>query len=518
MSVTKIILKEEWDKIDWNEVETTVFQLQKRIYKASLSENIQALRRLQKLLLSSWRAKLLAVKQVFKSPSREQAIAGIDGVKDLSSRQCWDLALNLEISPKCSAPRRLYLPELGGKEGNSLKVPTMSDRAVQALILLALQPEWEARFDPHSYGYRPGRCDRDALKAIWLAIAPQPKYFLKVDLAPCFNEVNYPLLLDKFNTFPKLRRQLKILLKKGVIDWNLWAKRKQYGVEFETVAIGQILTPFLVNVYFQGMENYLKKDFESTATPVKVVRYADDLVLFCNDLKIIQQCRGKLYKFLENLDLKFNDSQTDLGHTLEEFGDRKPGFDFQTYNIRQFPTKFKSCGFTTQIAPSKDEMQRHYRQLADLVKSCNAKDQAQLIARLNPMIRDWCCDRSFWNSSKVFSKLDYQLHQRLWRWGIRRHPKKGKNWIANKYWHTIGGSKWVFAVFEAGQKSIQLLKHTSFGAGKRWQEIDPMRSPFDSDEDKYWQQRISLSDVYFPRSRTTVQVKGTSRVQRSRVR
>ncbi len=518
MSVTEIILKEEWDKIDWIEVETSIFQLQKRIYKASISENIPALRRLQKLLLSSRRAKLLAVKQVFELPAREGAIAGIDGVKDLSSRQCWDLARDLEISPKCSAPRRLYLAELGGKEGDPLKVPTMFDRAVQALILLALEPEWEARFDPNSYAYRPGRSLHDALKAIWLAIAPQPQYFLTVDLAFCFNEVNYLLLLDRFNTFPKLRRQLKILLKKGVIDWNLWGKRKQHGVEFEKAAIGQIITPFLVNVFFQGMEEYLKKDFESTANPVKVVRYADDLVLFSTDLKALEKCRGLLYKFLENIGLKFNDSQSHLGHTLEEFGSNKPGFDFQTYNIRQFSTKLKACGFTTQIAPSKDEFKQHYRELADLVKSCNAKTQGQLIGRLNPIIRNWCRERSFWNSSKIFNKLDYQLHQRLWRWGIRRHPKKGKKWIASKYWHTIGDSKWVFAAFEEGKKSIHLLKHTQFGAGKRWHQIDPIRSPFDSDEDGYWQQRISLSEIYYPRYRSTVQVKGTSRVLRSRVR
>ena len=106
----------------------------------------------------------------------------------------------------------------------------------------------------------------------------------------------------------------------------------------------------------------------------------------------------------------------------------------------------------------------------------------------------------------------------MWRWGIRRHPKKGKKWIANKYWHTIGNSKWVFAAFEEGKKSIQLLKHTQFGAGKRWNQIDPIRSPFDSDDDQYWQQRISLSDLYFPRYRATVQAKGTSRIQRSRVR
>ena len=518
MSVTEIILREEWDKIDWNEVETSVFQLQKRIYKASISENIPALRRLQKLLLSSWRAKLLAVKQVLELPSREKAIAGIDGVKDLCSRQCWDLARDLEISPKCSAPRRLYLEELGAKEGDSIKVPTMYDRAVQALVLLALEPEWEARFDPNSYGYRPGRSLHDALKAIRLAIAPQPQYFLTVDLAPCFMMVDRVLLLDNFNTFPKLRRQLNIFLKKGAIDWNLWAKRKQHGFEFERAAIGQIITPFLVNVFFQGMEDYLKKDFELTADPVKVVRYADDLVIFSTELKAVEKCRGRLDKFLEKIGLKFNDSQTYLGHTLEEFAGNKPGFDFQTYNIRQFPTKLKSCGFTSQIAPSKDEFKRHYRELADRVKSCNPKTQGQLIARLNPIICNWSRERSFWNSSKIFNKLDYQLHQRLWRWGIRRHPKKGKKWIANKYWHTIGNSKWVFAAFEAGKKSIQLLKHTQFGAGKRWHQIDPIRSPFDSDDDQYWQQRISLSEVYFPRYRATVQVKGTSRIQRSRVR
>jgi RNA-directed DNA polymerase len=156
MSKTRITkTTAEWRLINWRKLERRVFKLQKRIYRASSRGDIKALRKLQKMLMKSWSARALAVRRVTQD-NQGKKTAGVDGLKSLTPKQRLDLVLKLHLGTKASPTRRVWIPKPGTEEKRPLGIPTMNDRALQALVKLALEPEWEARFEPNSYGFRPG--------------------------------------------------------------------------------------------------------------------------------------------------------------------------------------------------------------------------------------------------------------------------------------------------------------------------------------------------------------------------
>src|SRR6476646_7721491 len=209
-----------WNTIPWKKAEREVFKLQKRIYQASLNDNSRTVHKLQRLLMKSWWACLLAVRRVTQD-NQGKHTAGIDGVKNLAPAKRLELALKLKhdpFNPKAQPVRRVWIAKRGTTEKRGLGIPTMENRAHQALAKLALEPEWEARFEPNSYGFRPGRSAHDAIKAIRLSIRDKPKYVLDADLAKCFDRINHQALLTKLHTFPKLRRLIKAWLVAGIME------------------------------------------------------------------------------------------------------------------------------------------------------------------------------------------------------------------------------------------------------------------------------------------------------------
>ncbi|MGK7893151.1 MAG: reverse transcriptase N-terminal domain-containing protein, partial [Xenococcus sp. (in: cyanobacteria)] len=207
----------KWDEINWRKLERSVFKLQKRIYKAAKQGNTKVVRRLQKLLINSWSAKCLAVRRVTQL-NQGKRTAGVDGVKALSPVARIKLVGRLKIGSKAQPLRRIWIPKPGKTEKRPLGIPTIHDRALQTLAKMALEPEWEAKFEPNSYGFRPGRSCHDAIEAIWVSINKMPKYALDGDIQQCFDRINHKKLLDKLNTSPTLRRQIRAWLKAGVLD------------------------------------------------------------------------------------------------------------------------------------------------------------------------------------------------------------------------------------------------------------------------------------------------------------
>jgi RNA-directed DNA polymerase len=245
----------------------------------------------------------------------------------------------------------------------------MPDRALQALVKLALEPEWEARFEPNSYGFRPGRSCHDAMVASHLSISKQAKYVLDADIAKCFDKICHQSLLAKLQTYPTLRRLIKTWLKAGVMD----------GPElFPTsagVPQGGPLSPLLANIALHGMETAIRNAFPIRITrngkregwqPI-VIRYADDLVVFHRDRAVIEQTQTLLSEWLAGMGLELKPSKTRIGHTLQPL-DGQVGFDFLGFNVRQYPmgkthsaknTKGHRLGFKTIIKPSQEAIRRH---------------------------------------------------------------------------------------------------------------------------------------------------------------
>lgn len=226
----------EWNKLPWRKLERRVFKLQKRIYQASQRGDVKTVHKLQRLVTKSWSAKCMAVRRVTQD-NQGKKTAGIDGLKILTPKARLILVNSLQLGHKAAPTRRVWIPKPGTEEKRPLGIPTIHDRALQALVKLALEPEWEAKFEPNSYGFRPGRSVHDAMVAIFNEIKAKTKYVLDADISKCFDRINHEALLRKLNTPPTIRRQIRAWLKAGVMDG------KELFPTSEGTPQGGIITP-----------------------------------------------------------------------------------------------------------------------------------------------------------------------------------------------------------------------------------------------------------------------------------
>jgi len=490
MSKTSLKTTVEWNQMNWRKLERKVYKLQKRIYQASIRGDVKAFRRLQKTLMKSWSAKVLAVRRVTQD-NQGKKTAGVDGLKSLTLKQRLTLVANLKLSSKVAPTRRVWIPKPGTEEKRPLGIPTMNDRALQALVKMALEPEWEARFEPNSYGFRPGRSCHDAIEAIFRAIRLKPKYVLDADIAKCFDRIDHEALLRKLNTFPTIRRQVRAWLKSGVMDG------KQLFPTSEGTPQGGVISPLLANIALHGMEERIKQYAETqkgrkhnNRQSLSLIRYADDFVILHEDITVVQRCREIISEWLQGMGLELKPSKTRLAHTLNQYEQERPGFDFLGFTIQQFPVgKYHSKqGFKTIITPSKQKQKVHYDQIASLIKAHKAAPQAALISRLNPIIRGWANYYATVVSKVAYSDIDDLTYQKLVAWAKRRHSLKNWEWVSKKYWHHINGDNWVFATREEGTNPLRLLNHADTPI-VRHVKVKGESSPYDGNL-VYWSTRM----------------------------
>ena len=407
-------------------------------------------------MISSRSARALSVRRVTQD-NQGKKTAGVDGVKSLTPKQRLTLMNEIKMDSKVKPTRRVWIPKPGTDEKRPLGIPTMNDRALQALVKLVLEPEWEARFEPNSYGFRPGRSCHDAVGAIFNAIRSKSKFVLDADISKCFDRINHDVLLKKLNTYPTLRRQIRAWLKAGVMDG------KNLFPTDEGTPQGGVISPLLANVALHGMEELIiglapkfdMKRPDNTQLSVRdklksisLIRYADDFVIVHENLEVIKMCKTEIEKWLSDIGLELKPSKTRLAHTLNKLEDEEPGFNFLGFNIRQFPVgKYNSgsksrgglLGFKTIITPSKESQKRHYKKVAEVIDKSRGLDQATLIMKLNPIIRGWCNYFSTVVSQKIFERLSHLVVWKLLKWGLHRHRNKGRRWIRLKYFKTVEG-------------------------------------------------------------------------------
>jgi RNA-directed DNA polymerase len=484
----------EWKDLPWKRIERQAFKLQKRIYQASQRAEVKILHRLQRLLLHSRSAKLLATRKVTQDNGGKHT-AGVDGVKSLPAKARLALVDSLRITEKAKPVRRIWIPKPGKTEKRALGIPTIGDRILQTLAKFSLEPEWEAKFEANSYGFRPGRSCQDALNAIRRSIEQKPKYVLDADIAQCFDCINHQALLSKVATFPLLRRVLKGWLKAGVME-----KGKLFPSE-EGTPQGGCISPLLANIALHGMEEVLQKAcpaYRKQETGKRVcyglqlIRYADDLVALHADLPQLLKAKAVLEEWLAPMGLQLKESKTRIAHSLEPFEGRK-GFDFLGCSIRQFATgktygrrrrDGSSMGFTTLIYPSKESLKKHLAAIKSLIHGYRNAPQEALIGILNPIIRGWANYFACENSSATFSKMDHLLFLKLLSWAKRRHVNKSRRWICHKYWKVDWG-KWDFS---AGNES-RLGLHSEVKI-KTHIKVKGNKSPYDGDW-LYWATRMA---------------------------
>jgi RNA-directed DNA polymerase len=482
----------EWKDLPWHQIERKVFKLQKRIYQATRRGDVKAVHRLQRLLTKSWSSKCLAVRRVTQD-NQGKRTAGVDRVKSLTPPQRLGLVRKLKLHSQPRPVRRVWIPKPGSNEKRPLGIATLHDRALQTLVKLALEPEWEAKFEPNSYGFRPGRSCHDAVAAIFLAINKQPRYVLDADIAKCFDRINHKRLLEKLATYPTLRRLVKAWLQIGVLDGD------QMFPTPEGVPQGGPLSPLLANVALHGLDTAIlsafpariKQDGKSIRWQPSVCRYADDFVVLHRDQAAIADIQKIVSQWLADMGLELKPSKTRITHTLTEH-EGAVGLDFLGFHIQQYPVgkTHSGCnqqgellGFKTIIRPSAEAIHRHSQAIREAVRRYSNAPQASLIARLNPLIRGWTNYYAAAASSRTFSKLAHLTYLKLRRWAKRRHPNWSSRQVIREYWRLETGH-WDFGT----RDGTRLYQHWQTPI-VRHAKVIGTKSPYDGDW-VYWATRL----------------------------
>ena len=490
---------DRWETLPWTQIQRNVFKLQKRIYQASCRDDVRAVHRLQRLLVKSRSARLLAVRRVAQENQGKRS-AGVDGVKSLTPSQRLALAQTLKIEQKAQPVRRVWIPKPQSTELRPLGIPVMANRAGQALVTAALEPEWEARFEPNSYGFRPGRSCQDAIDAIFASIAGQAKYVLDADIAHCFDRLSHSAILTATHPSPSIHRQLKAWLKAGVVE-----NGELFPTQVRTIQGGNI-SPLLINIALHGLETLIGKRFRRNGctgfNSPRVIRYADDIVILHRDEQIVRQCQELVSTWLRERGLELKPSKTRITHTLKIL-EGTPGFAFLGFAIRHYPagktrsakdTRGRLLGYKTRIVPSPEAIQRHVQQLRTIIKRHRHTTQEALIRLLNPVIIGWARYYACVGSARTFQGLDNRLYGMLRAWASYRHPNKGKRWIAPRYWNFTTGHGWIF---QPPHGELCLYRHGQT-AIRRHVKVHGVRSPYDGDWG-YWSTRLGQHPDVSPR-------------------
>ncbi len=446
------------NSLPWNSLEQQVVRMQKQISQACQRSDKQAVHNLQQRLMESEAARLLAVRRVTEE-NQGKHTAGVDGVKSLTSQE--RLAMASIIHPnhwKHQPPmpvRRVWVPKPGTAERRPLAILPMIDRCKQALVKLALEPEWEVRFEPHSYGFRPGRSTHDAIAAILVAIERHPTFVFDADIEEAFDHVNQAMILNKLQTFPALRQAINAWLTAGVMDGDT------YSPSETGIAQGGVLSPLLMNIALHGMEAVVTEGFangHAREQPL-LVRYADDVVILHSDLKELQQAVRRVRHWLARMGLHFHAHKTRFTHTLTPY-QGQVGFDFLGFGIRQesvekIPTgksgQEHSPRVKTIITPSQEASRRHLAAIDQRLQQLQTAPQARVIAELNPLIVGWAAYYTGVVPAATMSRYDDLVEQRLINWASKRHPGKARDWLLTRYWHRAGNHRRIFATSDGVQ-------------------------------------------------------------------
>jgi RNA-directed DNA polymerase len=469
-----------WHTIDWYAVHRTVRRLQARLVKAVQAGRWGKVRALQHLLTHSFSGKAVAIKRVTSNDGKRTP--GVDGVIWDTPEKKADAIQKLRQRGYRAQPlRRIYIPKNGSANRfRPLSIPTMHDRAMQALYLLALDPIAETQGDPNSYGFRTERSTADAIEQCFTVLARKhaAPWILEGDIRACFDGISHKWLLSYI---PMDRAMLQKWLKAGFID-----KQVLYPTE-AGVPQGGIASPVIANLALDGLERVLRAHYPSNTrrgkqAKVNLVRYADDFIITGSSFELLEQeVKPLVEQFLRDRGLELSPEKTRITHI-------ETGFDFLGQQVRKYAGKLL-------IKPARKHVKTFLGKVRQIVKANKQATTANLIAQLNPVIRGWANYHRHVASKVTFYQVDTAIFKMLWSWAKRRHPKKPHRWVASQYFRLRNGRAWTFVgsrVDKRGKPHEIILGRASEMPIRRHVKVKGAANPYDPQWEVYFEERIGV--------------------------
>jgi RNA-directed DNA polymerase len=470
----------QWHNIDWNKAEAKVRDIQEQIVAAIANKDLKEVYKLQWILIRKPEAQALAIRKVVTNEGG--STAGVDEIVWTSPQERWDainkLADMIENNKKYEAQpiRRVYIPKPNSKEKRPLGIPTIADRAMQALYNFGVDPAVETVSDPNSYGFRKCRSTHDAITAIRSLLDKEhhPRWILEADISKCFDKIDHEFLLKHTPICHK--HVLQSWLKSGIMEGLNYTEPEGGTPQ------GSIISPTLCNVALNGIEELIKKSFplrKGISPGVHIIRYADDMIITGKTKEIVLTCKDILSKFLAERGLELNEKKTLITNIKE-------GFDFLGFNIKRQAWHNEYNNKTEQetvliIKPSKKGMNK----LMDTIKGIITinKPIQRIITQINPVLRGWGeHKRISYHSQAEFIRLDHWIYIKMKKWAYWQKGSIRKT--INKYLVQTESRKWnwglsnKFKIINLGE--IPIIKMVP---------LKQDRNPYVRDNDIYFAKR-----------------------------
>jgi len=470
----------EWYAIHWPAIHRNVRRLQVRIVQATKESRWGRMRALQRLLTHSYSGKVLAVRRVTENDGKKTP--GVDQeIWDTPEKKTQAVHALKRRGYRSQPLRRVYIPKSDGKTMRPLGIPTMKDRAQQALYLLALAPVVETTADKNSYGFRQQRSCADAMEQCFKALrSANTQWILEGDIKSCFDKISHDWLLAHV---PMDRVILQKWLKSGYME-----KHALHDTTDGTPQ-GGIISPALANCALDGLERLLQEKYPAgkrlkslggEKPCVNLVRYADDFVITSKSKELLEgEIKPLVEHFLQERGLELSPTKTVITHV-------EHGFDFLGQSVRRYPNG------KLLIKPSKKNVGTFLKGIRRIIKDAHGVSAADLIDHLNPKIRGWANYHRHVVSKRTFGRVDHTLFSSLWRWARRRHPNKSPRWFKPKYFDRCGNRDWSFfgeTCDDEGRPTKVWLYYAKSTPIKRHVKVKGEANPYDPTYETYFEER-----------------------------